>query len=126
MTIETELHAGLLANAALVALVGQGVALSAVPESQPLPYVVYGVVHNPDNNLGGEQLLDEATVTLQCWGEDAIQADAVADLVVESLAAIDMAPPGVNSVWVTERRQAFDPEIGIDSVMLTTTWIKTD
>lgn len=115
MSIETDIRAALVGHAPLVALVGQRVALSAIEQGQPAPYVVFTTSHDPQYGLDGTLLGNITTVEIQCWADTAVQAAAVADAASNAL-SIQGAPP-------TARGTGYDPEVGLDAVTLTTDWI---
>ena len=118
MSIETDFRALLVAAPAVVALVGAGIALNQVGDSQPLPYIVFTAEHAYMHTLGGELADDTATLNVQCWGNTSTQAELVADAV---MLAIEAAPQAACAAALA-RQSAFDPETQLDATVLTVTW----
>lgn len=118
MSIETDFRATLVAHAPLVALIGPRLALNALPDAVGLPALVYGVRHDRTSGLDGTLLADQAGIVVQCWGDTAASAQAVADAVV---AAVSTAPAAAGAV-VNDRSDTFDADLGIDGVVLTVEW----
>jgi hypothetical protein len=119
MSIESDFHSLLAARAELVALVGaKGIAQEAVNAGSRPPYLVYTAEHQLEHNLLGDLVDDTATLQVQCWGRDPLQADAVAEQV---LLAIDAAP-AISYALVIARQSAFDPELDLHATVLTVEW----
>jgi hypothetical protein len=118
MSVETDFHALLLAHPPLVALVASRVAQHAVPEGADVPLVVYTVAHTPLLSLGNVQLADQCAITVQCWAVGALQADAVADAVVDALAGAN----GATGACVVARVGLFDSELQLDCTELSVEW----
>lgn len=121
MSVETDFRAALAARAQLTALVGTRIALSAVPEDEALPLVVFSARHDPDRSLDGDVMIDQVTVTVQCWGRTAAEAAQVAAEVEAALDAHDAASANV-CTWVESRADAHDGELGLDAQILTVMW----
>lgn len=118
MSIETDFRAALAARTALTALVGDRIAQDAVPEGAVYPLVVYSVQHQPVLGLGTQPLGDQASVTVQVWGNTGAQAAQVADEVQLALAAANPAA----CATVLGRRTVFDEDLGLDGVVLDAEW----
>ena len=118
MSIEADVRATLAAHSGLDALVGGRIALNAVPDGSGTPVVVYSVTHDRTLGLDGTLLADQASVAVQCWADNAAQAEAVADAVIDAIAA---APSSAGAV-VTDRSGTFEPDMGLDGVVLSVEW----
>jgi len=118
MSIETDYHALLLAYAPLTALVSTRIAQDAVPNGMTGSLVVYSATHNEDKALDGTVLSDQVSLPTQCWAPDGVLAGQVADAVVAAIAAANPA----NDVTVLSRSTTFDPELGLDGVVLDVEW----
>jgi hypothetical protein len=117
-TVEVDFRSLLAAHAPLTALVSTRIALNAVPEDSAYPLVVFAAIHNRTLGLNNSLLADMCSLEVQCWAEAAAQADAVADAVIS---AVSLAPAAAGAV-VTSRASTFDPETGLDGVLLTVEW----
>lgn len=119
MSAETDLRTLLAADSGVTTLVGSRIAMSAVSEGSVYPLIVYTAQrqreHGLDNTLHAQGLLYE----IQCWGQTAASAEAVAD---EAEAAI-----GANVDYlVTGRVSGFDEELLLDVVTLSVErWLDT-
>lgn len=118
MTVETDFHALLTGHAPLAALVDDRVALNAADEAPTYPLVVFNVSHAPITDIGGTQLADQCTVSVECWAETALAADEVADAVAAAVATAPIA----RGAAPTSRASTFDPQLGLDSTTLTFDW----
>lgn len=118
MSAETDFRALLAGHAGTAALVGANVAHNAIRSGVPAPYIVFTAAHDPVRNLNGDLLADGCTLTVQCWGNTAAQAEAVAD---QATAAIATAP-AARGATVTARASGYDDETGLDAVVLTVEW----
>jgi hypothetical protein len=117
MTVETDIRELLAGHAPLMTLVN-AIALAAVPEKTELPWVTYTVAHSPLLAVDGTKVGDQCSVTLECWAGTAREAGEVADA---ATAAVSLAPLEKGAT-VTERASSFDPETGLDGVVLLVTW----
>jgi hypothetical protein len=119
MSAEGDFRALLAAHAPLVALVGQrGITQNIMAQGAPVPFVVFTSRHELTHDLLGEVVADAATLTAQCWGSTALQADQVADAVVTALAAA----PLERAVAVVSRDTGFDEEVDLHATILTVEW----
>lgn len=113
MSAETTFRALLAAHAPLVALVGTAIAQNVAPQGA-LPLVVFAAQHNRSLGLDGTTLLaDEVTFSVQCVGNDALQADAVADAVSNAISS---------RAVVTGREGAFNEELQLDITVMQIQW----
>jgi hypothetical protein len=113
MSAETAFRALLAGNAELTALVGSRIAQNVVPQGEALPLIVFTVAHTQSRGIDGTLLADEATFTVQCWGEDSLAADAVADAASTALAS---------TADIIARESAFDSEIDLHATVLSVQW----
>ena len=118
MSIEADFRTLLAGYAPLGALVGTRIAMNSVPEGSTLPLVVFTSSHERTLGLDNSLLADTCTLAVQCWGQTAASAEAVADAVV---AAVATAPAASGAV-VTARETNFDPDLGLDATQLTVEW----
>lgn len=118
MSAETEFRALLAGHAGTAAIVGANVAHNAIRSGVPAPYIVFTATHDPVLNLAGKILADPCTFAVQCWGNTAAQAEAVAD---QAAAAIATAPTARGAA-VTARASGYDDETALDAVVLTVEW----
>lgn len=119
-TAAEDFRAALLAHAPLVGLVGQGVAMHAVPANQALPYVVFSGAAEVEQVLDGAA--DERTTfTVDCWATTAESAAAVAAAVRGAVVAFDDAST-TTSATVLSQQGGYDAELGLDGVVLTVEW----
>lgn len=70
------IHAALVDDAGVAALVGERIYREEAPEGEPLPLIVYGVrVNNPAD---GNAPMWDVTVECHCWAADDDEAEALA------------------------------------------------
>jgi hypothetical protein len=113
MSIETTFRALLAADAGLTSLVGSRIAQNAVAQGEALPLVVFTTAHEPSLSMNGSLLATDTTFTVQCWAEDSVAADAVADAVEAAI--------GVTAD-VLSRESGFDAELDLHSTVLIVQW----
>jgi hypothetical protein len=120
MSAETDMQALLAGYAPLRALVGNRIGLGAVPPpaGNVLDAVVYQARHLPVLALDNALLADAVNFTVQCWGEGAVAAAAVAAQVRAALATA----PAVRGCVITAEETLYDEETGLDGVVLTVEW----
>lgn len=118
MSAESELRALLAGHAPLAALVGNRIAQNVVGQSEAVPFIAFTSRHDITSNLLGQVVADLAAITLQCWGNTALQADQVADAAVAALALA----PTVNGVAVLTRDTGYDEEVGLHATILAIEW----
>lgn len=118
MSIETDFLAVLNAHAPLVALVGDRIALNAVPEGDSVPLVVFSTTHNRTLGLDNSVLADQCSLQVQCWAATAAQAQQVADAVLEAV----LTAPAASGACVLSRSTTADPELGLDGEELSVEW----
>jgi len=117
-TAETQFRAVLAAHSPLTAVVGNRIALNAVPEGAVYPLVVYAVRADPVQTLAGEIDEDLATISVQCWAANPAAARTLADLVRAAIATADATV----GAYVTADATVFDEEVGLDGVQLDVEW----
>lgn len=118
MSIETDVRAALLAHAPLTALVVDRVSQDAALDGSAYPLVLFSVRRDSINALDGTLLVDQATVAVQCWGENGASAEAVADAVRDAMATQLLS----HGALQLDRSTATDPELDLDAVYLTFQW----
>lgn len=118
MTVESDFRALLAGYAPLAALVSTRIAQDAIPEGSIGSLVVFSATHDRTLGLDNSLLADQCTLAVQCWAGTGAQAGAVADAVV---AAVATAPAASGAV-VLDRQTTFEPELGLDGVLLTVEW----
>lgn len=121
MSAESNFRALLLAAAGVTELVGQKVALHAIPQDYQPPYIVFG------STSERQTLLDEAdedltTFNVECWAVTPNAAIAIADAVQAAIEAYDETAPGGLSVTVLDRQGVFDPDLSLNGITLTVEW----
>lgn len=116
MSAETEFRAALVAHAPLLVLVGTAarIAQNAAGPSVGTPCVVYGSTRVPDYHLDNSVGATNTQFEVQCWGETAASAAAVADAVQDAILEVDCV--------CTQRSTTFDAELGLDGELLTFDW----
>lgn len=116
MSAETSLQALLLADAGVVALVGNRVAADRIAEGSTRPFVVYSrTASEPVGDISGIVYRTLVTLEVMCWGNTRLQADAVAD-------AVTAAVRGVLTQSVVGRESVHDPEIDLEGCTLIVAW----
>ena len=123
MSIENDLVAVLTAYAPLTALVGNRVSQHAADPNDAMPLVVWNSSSDPLQGLAGDDQIEQSTITLECWATNAVSAASVADQVTAALDAYD-STHGTESVTVTSRQGAHDPELGLDGEVVTVQWMR--
>lgn len=105
MSTITTLRAALLDNTDLVAIVGTKVRADQADDKDEFPYVIFRRT-NVKRELGLDNTLlsREDVYEIECWHEQRLQADAMADLVVEALLAAGIVPDDNDP-------DALDPEL---------------
>jgi len=118
MSTETEFRTVLTGYSALTALVPAArIAQNAVTQGAVAPYIVFSAQHSPEWGLDNTLHATAVTVSVECWADTAVAADAVADQVAAALLA-------QGHVW-TSRASAYDAEIGLDGTVLSFEWWDT-
>lgn len=118
MSIETDFRALLASHAPLVALVGTRVAQNVVAQGAATPFVAYTAQHDYSHTLAGTLTADTCILTVQCWADTSLQADAVADACVAALA---LAAPDTGATVIT-RASGYDDTMDLHATVLTVEW----
>ena len=113
MSAEMSFRALLAAAPGVTTLVGSRIAQNSVPQGEALPLIVFTASHNPSRGTDGTLLADEVTFVVQCWADDSLEADAVADAASSALAG---------TADVLARESAFDAEIDLHATVLSVQW----
>ena len=120
MSAEASLRTALLLHAPLVALIGDRVAQNGVELSTALPYVVFTAQHAPITGLlDSTVLIDQITLSIECWSTTAVEADTVADAV---LVALLLHAPPFSTPTLLARGSGFDGDLGLDATVLSVEW----
>lgn len=119
MSIEADFRAQAVAHAPLVSLVGQRVALNAVPQGSTLPLVAYTVRHDPQYTLDGTLVADVAAIEAQCWAQTSVQAEAVADALSTGVAHVN----AVRSCTLISRATGYDSETDLHACVIVFEWM---
>lgn len=116
MSAETEFRAALLAHAPLMALMVSEarIAQNAAKDGIGPPCIVYGSTRIPDFHLDNSVGATNVQFSVQCWGDTAAVASAVADAATAALLAA--------AVVCTSRSTTFDEELGLDGEELVFDW----
>jgi hypothetical protein len=118
MSAATEFRALLDGHAPLTALVGDRVALNAVPEGAAFPLVVFAVSESPVVGLDSETSVTQCAIEVECWADDPAASSAVADAVKAAMGAA----PAARCACIVARAGSFDPELGKDATTLSVEW----
>ena len=119
MSIESDFRTQAVAHAPLVDLVGQRVALNAVPQGSPLPMVAYTVRRDPQYTLDNTLVADTATIEAQCWAQTSVQAEAVADALAMGCVHVN----AVRSCVDIGRSTGYDSETDLHACIVTFEWM---
>jgi hypothetical protein len=115
VSAESDFRAVLTGYANLTALVPAAkIAQNAVDSAVEVPYIVFTSQHIPEYGLDNTVLALNVKFRVQCWADDPLEADSVADQVVAALLA--------QGVVCTDRQSIFDPNVGLDATALTADW----
>lgn len=120
MSVETDFRAALLAHAPLASLVDGAVVQDALPEGDMYPIVVFSVRHDRTHGIGDEVLVDQCSITVQCWAETGAESAQVADAVEAALGAVPAALAA--GAVVLGRSTAYDDQTGLDGTVLEVEW----
>lgn len=116
MSAETSLQALLLADAGVIALVGNRVAADRIAEGSTRPFVIYSRTgSDPVTDIGGTVYRTLVTLDVTCWADTRLQADAVAD-------AVTAAVRGVLTQTVPGRESVHHPDFDLEGCTLTVAW----
>ncbi len=115
MSAELELRAALVADAAVLALVGQQVAQDRAEEKWSRPYVVFGRTGSEDElTEDNEVMASKVTLEIQAWADERSEAEALADA---CKAAVLEA-----GAEVTSRSSGYDSDRDLEAVILIVEW----
>lgn len=118
MSIESDFRALLAGYSTLTALVGTRISQDAVPEGSTGSVVVFSATHDRTLGLNNSLLADRCTLAVQCWAATGVLAGSVADAVIAAVATA----PAASGACVLDRTTTFEPELGLDGVLLTVEW----
>jgi hypothetical protein len=111
VSAETDFRAVLAAAVAVTTLVGTRIAANAVQQGVAKPFIAFSSAHELDLALDNTVLGDKVTFSVECWGETAASAAAVADAAEGALRAAGYV--------VTARSTGYDADLGLDATVLT-------
>jgi hypothetical protein len=115
MSIETELRALLVADAEVAALVATRVSADNIDQADARPFVVFRRADTDRSyTLSGALVGSMATLTVQCWAESRLAAEALAD-VCEAALLLDQRP-------TTNREADIDPDLDLFVTQFVVTW----
>lgn len=115
MSAETELRTLLLADAPTAALVSTRVSADRIEQGAARPFIVFtrsATVR--EKTLSGAVLGVLATLTVQCWADTRVAAEAVADAAQTAIEAAYHT--------VSNREAASDPDLDLEAAVLTVEW----
>lgn len=105
MSTITTLRAALVASTGLTAIVGARIRADQADEKDGFPYVIFRRTKvEREMGLDNTVLARSDVYEIECWHEQRLQADAMADLVVDALLAAGIAPDDNDP-------DAMDPEL---------------
>lgn len=115
MSAESDFRAVLTGYANLTDLVpATRISQNAVDQDVDTPYIVFTAQHNPLHGLDNSVHVTNVQFRVECWADDSLTADEVADEVVAALAA--------DGVVAVARQSGHDPQVGLDATLLTVDW----
>lgn len=114
MSALEDFRAALAAHAPLVDLVGDRVALGAVDQGVQPPLIQYAGRVEPQRGLDNSLHATLTNIEAQCWALGGDVAGQVADEVEAALLLVD--------VVCTSRTTTYDPELGLDGVVMAIEW----
>jgi len=116
MSAEDALRTLLLADAGVSALVGTRITADRIAQDAVRPFVVYArTSSNPVVSLDGTHLRTQASLEVQCWANNRVEADALADAVIAAVR-------GVISQRVVERSGAYDADLDLAASIVSVQW----
>jgi hypothetical protein len=115
MSAETELRALLVADSALVALVGTRIAADRIEQGAARPFVVFTRASTEyvlalDSSVAATKAIFE----VQCWGDTRVSIEAVADAVSRIFTADARA--------LSERSSGYDAELDLEATTFIVDW----
>lgn len=112
MTAESQFYTLMSTAPGVTALVGTRIYPDALPEERALPAVVFVRQSTvPLVGIGGQRFGDDIELSVACWAETRLAADALAS-------AVDAAIAGT-VFSLSARDGGFDPETGLFASTLT-------
>ena len=116
MSAETALHAVLVADAAVAALVGVRVRAERAEQTDARPFVVFTRTGTePYVDLSGAVLAAQVSLDVQCWADTRTVADALADAVAAAVRAVPTQS-------VLGRSGGYDPDLDAEVAILNVLW----
>lgn len=115
MTVEADLRTLLVGDTAVAALVVDKVSADRVEQGATRPFIVYTRTETDrQKTLDGTVVGVLVTLSLECWGDNRVQAAAVAEA---AEAALELAHH-----TVANRDSGHDPDLDLMQAQLTVQW----
>lgn len=115
MSIESDLRALLLADAAVAALVGTRIAADRIEQGAARPFIVFTrTATERTKGLNGVVHGVQATLDVQCWADTRAQSEAVAEA---AQSAIEQALQ-----TIANRSAGYDAELDLEAALLSVVW----
>lgn len=115
MSAETDLRALLAADGAIAALVGQAISADRMEQGTARPFIVFSRITTVrEKTLSGLVVGVLVTLTVQCWADTRVTAEAVADAVQTAIEAVFHT--------VSNREGVSDPDLDLEAALLTVEW----
>ena len=115
MSAETDLRTLLLADAPTFALVDQAISANRMEQGVGRPFIVFNRAATlREKTLNGQVMGVLVTLTVECWGDTRVQAQAVADAVQTAIEAVFHTVSG--------REDAYEEDLDLEADVLTVEW----
>ena len=115
MSAETDLRALLLATPAVTDLVGSRVAADRIEQGAARPFIVFTRTGTQrERTLTGQLIASNVALSVQCWADTRLVAEAVADAVDTALAT--------QYQYAGDRSTGYDPELDLECAILPVEW----
>lgn len=115
MSAETDLRALLVADVPTAALVGTAISADRIEQGTARPFIVFTRTATVrEKTLSGAVLGVLVTLTVQCWADTRVNAEAVADAAQAAIEAVFHT--------VSNREGASDPALDLEAAILTVEW----
>lgn len=115
MSAETDLRTLLLADAPTAALVAARISADRIEQGAARPFIVFTRTATlRDKTLSGQVAGVLVTLSVQCWADTRVTAEAVADAVQTAIEAVFHT--------VSNRDGGYDPDLDLEAAVLTVEW----
>jgi len=116
MSAESALRTLLLADAGVAALVATRITADRIAQDAVRPFVVYArSASTPVVTIDGTHLRTQASMEVQCWADNRLEADALGD-------AVTAAVRGEISQRVIDRGSAYDADLDMAASIVSVQW----